>query len=166
VASADGLDLEAEVARRLLRRGLTLAVAESCTGGLIARKLTSCPGISASLLEALVTYANRSKVRRLGVPPGLIRRHGAVSAEVAAAMARGAARTAGADLGLAVTGIAGPGGGTPAKPVGLVHLAVSARGRVAAGRHLFRGDRGAVQERAALAALDLLRRTLEKSKIQ
>jgi nicotinamide-nucleotide amidase len=160
VVSAEGRSLEETVARLLGRRGWTVAVAESCTGGRVARLLTSVPGISASFLEAVVSYSNRSKIRRLGVPAASIRRHGAVSVPVAEAMARGAARTAGADVGLGVTGIAGPGGGTPEKPVGLVCFAAWARGRVETAVRRFRGDRMEVQERAAVAALDLLRRMI------
>jgi nicotinamide-nucleotide amidase len=160
VVSPRGLPLAESVARDLLRRKRTVALAESCTGGLVTRKLSAVPGISASLLEAVVAYGNRAKVRRLGVPASLIRRHGAVSAEVAAAMARGIARTAGADVGIAVTGIAGPGGGTPEKPVGLVWFGVCAGGRVRTASRRFRGDRREVQERAAMTALDLLRRSI------
>lgn len=149
-------DLPEEVARLLVGTGTTLAVAESCTGGLIAHKLTETPGISAVLLEAAVTYSNVSKVRRLLVPEELIRRRGAVSEEVARAMALGAARTSGAKLGVAVTGIAGPDGGSAAKPVGLCYMAVG--GRVE--RRVFPGGRGAVKERAANFALDMVRREL------
>ncbi len=162
VASPSGLPLAEAVARALIRRKRTVAVAESCTGGLVTRRLAAVPGISAALLEAVVAYSNGAKVRRLGVPPALIRRHGAVSAEVAAAMARGIARTSGADIGLAVTGIAGPGGGTPEKPVGLVWFGSWTRGRGGprTTSRRFRGDRREVQARAALTALDLLRRAI------
>jgi len=160
VVSPEGLPLAEAVARTLIRSGRTVAIAESCTGGLVTRQLAAVPGISASLLEAVVAYSNRAKIRRLGVPAALLRRHGAVSAEVAAAMAKGAARTSGADVGLGVTGVAGPGGGTPEKPVGLVWFGAWARGRARAEHRRFRGDRREVQERAAVAALDLLRRTL------
>jgi len=111
----------------LLARGLTVTVAESCTGGLVAAELTSVAGISAALREAFVTYADAAKVARLGVPPGLIAEHGAVSAPVAAAMARGALAAAGADLALAISGVAGPGGGSAEKPVGLVWFGVARR---------------------------------------
>jgi nicotinamide-nucleotide amidase len=112
----------------LLARGLTVTVAESCTGGILAGELTSVPGISASLREAFVTYSNEAKERRLGVPAALLEAHGAVSGPVAEAMARGAARAAGgADLALAVTGVAGPSGGTPEKPVGLVWFGLHVR---------------------------------------
>lgn len=163
VVSASGRSLEASVARALLRRRRTVAIAESCTGGLVTRKLAAVPGISGSLLEGVVSYGNRSKVRRLGVLPRLIRRHGAVSREVAAAMALGAARGAGADIGLSVTGVAGPGGGSARKPVGLVWLGASVNRRARVESRLFRGGRIDIQERAAVAALDLLRRVLADS---
>jgi nicotinamide-nucleotide amidase len=145
------------VARRLMETGTTLAVAESCTGGLISHRLTEVPGISEVLLESLVTYSNESKVKRLGVDPALIERHGAVSEEVARAMALGAARTSGAEVGLAVTGIAGPGGGSERKPVGLCYMAVN--GRVES--KVFVGDRSHVKDRAAGYALNMLRLWLQ-----
>ncbi len=146
-------ELNEVVVRMLLATKTTLALAESCTGGLIAHKLTEVPGVSASLLESVVTYSNASKSARLGVPEALIRRHGAVSAEVALAMAQGVARTSGADVGLAVTGIAGPGGGSKQKPVGLCYLAVGDRVE----SKVFSGERAYVKERAAGHALNMLR---------
>lgn len=151
-------ELPEVVARELLRTGTTIAVAESCTGGLIAHKLTEVPGISAVLLEALVTYSNASKVARLGVPAELIRGRGAVSGEVARAMALGAARTSGARLGVAVTGIAGPTGGSPEKPVGLCYAAVNDWVE----RRVFAGDRSGVKERAAGFALNMVRLVLAR----
>ena len=115
------------LAAELLARGLSVTVAESCTGGLVAAELTAIPGISAVLREAFITYADSAKAARLGVPEGLLQRHGAVSAEVAAAMARGALAAAGADLALSITGVAGPGGGSAEKPVGLVWFGVARR---------------------------------------
>ncbi len=156
-----GGSLEEDVAALLVRRRCSLAVAESCTGGLVAHRLTNIPGVSAVLREAVVAYANEAKIARLGVPAELLRRHGAVSAEVAAAMAEGVARTSGARLGLATTGIAGPGGGTASKPVGLVFHAVAYRGRTRVERREFPGGRTQVKERAANLALDLARRALE-----
>ncbi len=113
------------VGEALTNAGRTIALAESCTGGLIAQTLTGVPGASAWLLEGVVTYSNASKVRRLGVPSALIDAHGAVSETVARAMAQGVRESSGADIGLAITGIAGPTGGTPEKPVGTVHLALA-----------------------------------------
>jgi nicotinamide-nucleotide amidase len=149
-------ELQEVVARKLIATGTTLAVAESCTGGLIAHRLTEVPGISDALLESVVAYSNESKVRRLGVPAGLIARHGAVSAEVARAMALGVACASGAKIGVAVTGIAGPGGGSGKKPVGLCYVAVD--GRVE--EKIFFGDRSAIKERAAGHALNMLRLAL------
>jgi len=152
-------DLADHVVRRLVETGCTLAVAESCTGGLISHMLTGVPGVSAVLRESVVTYSNESKIRRLGVPEELIRAHGAVSEEVARAMALGVARTAGASMGVAVTGIAGPDGGSKEKPVGLCYMAVN--GRVE--RRVFSGERGHVKERAASFALNMLRLELRRS---
>jgi nicotinamide-nucleotide amidase len=136
-------------------------VAESLTGGRIGHLLTRVPGASDFLDRVIVTYSNRSKVAELGVPWPLIRRHGAVSAEVAEAMARGVRRAAGTHLGLATTGIAGPTGATATKPVGLVYIAVSIGRRARVERHLFHGPRARVQQRAALAALNALRLELD-----
>ncbi len=139
--------------------GLRLAVAESCTGGLVAGSLTSMPGSSDMVERGFVTYSNAAKGEMLGVPDSLLAAHGAVSAEVVRAMAEGALERSSADLGVAVTGIAGPGGATPAKPVGLVHIAAARRGcDTVDERHVFSGDRAAVRLRAVEAALVLLLR--------
>ncbi|QDU68633.1 CinA family nicotinamide mononucleotide deamidase-related protein [Engelhardtia mirabilis] len=122
--------LATTVGRRLLASGTTVTFAESCTGGGIGRSLTSVPGISGVLREGWVTYSDEAKRERLGVPAELLTRHGAVSAEVAGAMALGAARASGADLAISTTGIAGPGGGSQDKPVGLVFLGLALRGEV------------------------------------
>jgi nicotinamide-nucleotide amidase len=131
--------LESVVVREMAERRLTLALAESCTGGHIANRVTNVPGASAILLAGYVSYANSAKISALGVPEQLLRDHGAVSEPVARAMAEGARRSAGSDFALAVTGIAGPAGGTPTKPVGTVHFAMaSARGTEAwAQRNVF-----------------------------
>lgn len=156
VFGSDSVTL-AQAAGALLRRaGWRLAVAESCTGGLIGDLLTDVPGSSDYLDRVLVTYANRAKTDLLGVPPEILARHGAVSRDTAALMAEGVRREAGVEVGLAVTGIAGPGGGTPPKPVGLVYLALAdARGTEV--RELRLGtERRSNKERAATAALALL----------
>lgn len=158
-----GLDdetLEAVVGRLLVERGLRLAVAESCTGGLIGHRLTNVPGSSVYLDSVSVCYSNSSKTKVLGVPLRLLSEHGAVSAPVAAAMALGVRERSRTDLGLAVTGIAGPTGATPDKPVGLVFFALSSVSGVQAHFTQFRGDREAIKEQAAQSALDLLRRYL------
>jgi nicotinamide-nucleotide amidase len=143
-------------------RGLTLATAESCTGGLVAARLTGVSGSSDVFRGAVVAYANDVKVADLGVPPELLERHGAVSAEVARAMALGVRERLGADVGVAVTGIAGPDGGTPEKPVGLVYLHASSPGGEAAREFELPGDREMVRGRAAAGALHLVRRVLER----
>ena len=137
--------------------GLTLATAESCTGGLISAALTAIPGSSDVFLCGVASYANAAKTRMLSVQEEMLARHGAVSAEVARAMAEGVLEISGADLAVAVTGIAGPGGATPSKPVGLVHLAGARKsGEHCEERHVFTGDRAAVRHQAALAALALV----------
>jgi competence/damage-inducible protein CinA-like protein len=153
-------EMEAVVGQILKNRGLTLAVAESCTGGLIGHRLTNVPGSSDYLDRVEVCYSNRAKVDVLGVPPDMIKASGAVSAPVAAAMAQGIRRRAGTDLGLSVTGIAGPGGGTPEKPVGLVFFGLDDRGEVNTTSSRFSGDRAAIKMRASQHALDILRRAL------
>jgi nicotinamide-nucleotide amidase len=138
-------------------RGLKLAAAESCTGGLVAAALTSVPGSSDVFERGFVTYSNEAKETMLGVPAALIEREGAVSEAVAKEMAAGAIRNSSAGLAVSVTGVAGPGGGTPQKPVGLVWLgAAHFGGEVRAERHLFPGDRAAVRAASVAAALALL----------
>ena len=145
--------LHGRVASMLLERGTTLAVAESCTGGLIACLLVEVPGISAVLDRAVVTYSNASKEDLLDVPGEVLAAHGAVSRPAARAMAVGVRRRSGTDLGVAVTGIAGPSGGTPDKPVGTVFVAVDGPGGCEITRHLFSGDRAAVRLQSAQTAL-------------
>jgi len=146
----------------LSARGLSLCVAESCTGGRLAHRITSVPGSSGYFAGGVVAYSNEVKTALLGVSRGLIGRHGAVSAEVAAAMALGAARLMGADVALSTTGVAGPSGGTPKKPVGLVYIALAGRGRVVVRRRMFAGSRREVREAAAEAALGLLGKSLKR----
>ena len=160
VFSFRGETMEEVVGRRLAITGFTLAVAESCTGGLIAQRLTSVPGSSAYFTEGLITYSNESKTRLLGVDKKLIKEHGAVSKEVARDMARGVRHRAKTDFGLAVTGVAGPGGGTEEKPVGLVYIALADDAHTEHKRLKLPGDRELIRWRASQAALDLLRRRL------
>jgi len=159
---AEGRDtMEEVVGRELTNRGLMLAVAESCTGGLIGHRLTQVAGSSAYLDRGAVCYSNRAKTEMLGVPAELIAQHGAVSKEVAAAMASGIRARANVSVGLSVTGIAGPGGGTETKPVGLVYIGLDdGTGRPIAQEFRFHGDRNAIKQRSSQAALDLLRRWL------
>jgi nicotinamide-nucleotide amidase len=160
VVYGEGDEAFPEIVGRAVRaRGYRLSLAESCTGGLIAHLLTRYPGASDYLVGAAVTYANSAKSRMLGVAEDTLRGHGAVSAEVAAEMALGARRCCECDIALSVTGIAGPTGGTPEKPVGLVFWAVSHPGGTVVRHRVFQGDREEVQLSAAYAALDLLRRT-------
>ncbi|MBC7173305.1 MAG: CinA family nicotinamide mononucleotide deamidase-related protein, partial [Polyangiaceae bacterium] len=147
------------VGKSLRDRGLTLAIAESCTGGLVGAMLTSVPGSSDYVLFDAVTYANAAKTRILGVTPETLRANGAVSAETAAAMAEGALRLSGADLAIAITGIAGPGGGSDEKPVGTVFLALAEKGRATTTKHLaLGGDREKIRILASYMALRMLRR--------
>lgn len=139
-------------------RGLRLATAESCTGGLIAASLTAIAGSSDVVDRGFVTYSNAAKAELLGVPPALIAEVGAVSQEVAAQMAEGALARSEADIAVSVTGVAGPGGGSAEKPVGLVWLGVAARERATrTARHLFPGDRAEIRWRSVAAAFDMLR---------
>lgn len=157
---ADGLP---EIAGNLLRAaGLTVAVAESCTGGLLGKRLTDIPGSSDYFLGGVMAYANRVKTDLLGVPDDLLAGRGAVSEEVAATMAEGARRLLGADCALSTTGVAGPGGGTETKPVGLVFIGSVVDGVTAVERLPWPGQREQVRERTAFAALDLLRRRLQR----
>jgi nicotinamide-nucleotide amidase len=160
VYGVDGVGLEEVVGALLSQRRLTLAVAESCTGGLIGARLTSIAGSSEYFERGAVVYSNLAKTEMLGVPQDLIESHGAVSSEVAAAMAQGIRQSAHSSLGLAVTGIAGPGGGTEKKPVGLVYLALASVQGVRTAEHRFLGDREQIRMRAAQTALDMVRRHL------
>jgi competence/damage-inducible protein CinA-like protein len=145
-------------------RAFRLATAESCTGGLVAARLTDVPGASDVLMGSIVAYDNAVKTGELGVPEALIRDHGAVSREVALAMASGVRERLGVDVGIAVTGVAGPDGGTPEKPVGLVHHAVSTPDLDRAEEFSYPGDRATIRSRATVASLHLARRVLTRSR--
>jgi competence/damage-inducible protein CinA-like protein len=152
-----GPTLDELVARGFADRGLTVATAESCTGGLLAARLTERPGSSAWVLGGVTAYSNSAKEQVLDVPPAVLAEHGAVSPEVAAALAEGARARFGADVGVGITGIAGPGGGTPDKPVGTVHLCVAGpEGRDMRALRL-PGSRAVVRERSVTMAMHLLR---------
>jgi nicotinamide-nucleotide amidase len=159
----DERGIEEQVLELCRTRGLTLSTAESCTGGLVAARLTSVPGSSDVVLGGIVAYADEVKLTELDVPAELIERHGAVSAEVAAAMARGARTRLGADVAVSVTGIAGPGGGTPEKPVGLVYLHAEGPEGGLGREFSFPGDRGSIRSRSVVGALHLVRRLLTQS---
>ena len=158
VVYGEGEDTFAGVLGRQLRsKGYTLAIAESCTGGLVGHMLTREPGASEFLLVDAVTYANSAKTRLLGVDEDVIRGHGAVSPEVAAAMAEGVKRVSGADIALALTGVAGPTGGSEEKPVGTIFVAVAAAGATTVKERHYPGDRQQIQTLAAYAGLHLVR---------
>lgn len=151
----------AALLQRLAAAGLTVATAESCTGGLIAAALTAIPGSSAVVLCGWVTYSNEAKARLLGVPQDVLESHGAVSQPVAAAMAAGALARSGAALALSCTGIAGPGGGRPNKPVGLVFIGLARPGAPpTVDRHIFGGNRAAIRAETVAAALAMADGTL------
>jgi len=156
----DGQEMEEVVGALLLQRKMRLSVAESCTGGLIGGRITNIAGSSAYFERGVVTYSNAAKTELLGIPAELIERHGAVSREVAKAMAQAMRERARTDLGLAVTGIAGPSGGTPEKPVGLVYIALAFPDGIKADKHHFLGTRGQVRQRTAQMAMDMVRRYL------
>ncbi len=161
IISRGAEELEKVVVDLLAARGETLAIAESCTGGFIAHRVTNVPGASAVFMQGFVTYANAAKTRALGVDEALIAAHGAVSAEVAAAMAEGARAAAGVDHALATTGIAGPGGGSEGKPVGTVFIALATNlGPTVVERHRYQHERETFKNLTAQTALDLLRRRL------
>jgi nicotinamide-nucleotide amidase len=164
LVSADGTSTDELLARALLTAGLTLGTAESCTGGLLAGRLTDRPGSSAYLLGGIVSYANAAKTALLGVPAELIDAHGAVSPQVARAMADGARAALGADVGIGITGVAGPDGGTADKPVGFVCLCVTTRaGAVVAREVRLPGDRADVRDRSVDAGVHLLLRAVAAS---
>lgn len=156
----EGVTMAPAVGKLLAERGQTLATAESCTGGMIGQMITDTPGASAYYLGGIVAYANEVKIDRLGVDAELLRAEGAVSERVAEAMALGCAGCFGSDWALSVTGIAGPEGGTEAKPVGLVYIGLAGEGRCAVHRHVFPPPRRQVRQRAATAALNHLRLAL------
>ena len=159
LVSAQGEGIEEWIVVELKRHGLTLATAESCTGGLLASRITDVPGASEVFSEGFVTYSNSAKTHILGVPAELIESHGAVSPEVARAMAEGAQKRAQANFALSLTGIAGPGGGTPEKPVGLVHIALARpNAETLLLERRFPADRATFKQLATQSALDLLRR--------
>lgn len=147
------MKLEKVLGKVLAARGLSLATAESCTGGLIARRITTVSGASGYFEGGFVTYSNRAKTLLIGVPAGLIEKHGAVSAETATAMAQGAMNKLKSDVAVAVTGIAGPTGGTPDKPVGTVFIAVATKAKTSVRGYHFTGTRSKIRKHAADEAL-------------
>lgn len=164
VFSTSGEELEEVVGKLLRLNKKTLAVAESCTGGLIGHRLTDVPGSSDYFLQGVVAYSNEAKINALGVSPALIEKYGAVSSQVVEAMAQGIREKARSSLGLAVTGIAGPSGGTPEKPVGLVYIALAWDKGVEFIKNLFLGNRDNIKYQSSQKALDMVRRHLGKNK--
>jgi nicotinamide-nucleotide amidase len=152
--------VDAVVGEMLVKRNLTISTAESCTGGLLAGMLINYPGISSVFLEGAITYSNEAKMKRLGVKEETLEKYGAVSEETAREMAVGIAKAAGTDIGISVTGIAGPDGGTEEKPVGLVYLGLYIKGEVKAKKLSMFGDRQKIRNRTVVSALDWLRREL------
>jgi len=150
------MTLEKTVGKLLLEKSLTLGLAESCTGGLVAARITSVPGSSAYFMAGFVTYSNRAKTRFLSVPEKIIVRHGAVSSIVAGRMAKGVCDVAEVDIGLSITGIAGPAGGSPEKPVGTVFMALATGKHVLIQKFLFSGSRSVIRKQASDAALRML----------
>lgn len=157
--------IEFEVAELLEQKKLHVTTAESCTGGLIAGALVNVPGISEWFGEGYVTYSNEAKEKLLGVSRETLTTCGAVSAETAGEMARGAADAAGVDVAVAVTGIAGPDGGTAEKPVGLVYMGCFCKGELCVEKHIFAGDRAQVRAQSVQAALQLLKSMLEQAMV-
>jgi nicotinamide-nucleotide amidase len=161
--ATNGETMEEVVGSLLADRGETLAVAESCTGGLIGMRLTEVPGSSDYFMEGAVTYSNTAKIRTLNVPADTLKAHGAVSVETAEAMAKGMRERACTDYAIAVTGVAGPGGGSEEKPVGTVFIGYADAGRTKSIRMTFPGDRYLIRWRSSQAALDYLRRQILKA---
>lgn len=156
--TCEAVTLEMAVAELLKESRLTMATAESCTGGMIGATMVNVPGVSEVFTQGMITYSNEAKVRLLGVREETLAAYGAVSPETAAEMAEGGAGAAGTDLCVAVTGIAGPDGGTAEKPVGLVYIACSLKGKTVVKRYQFKGNRAKIREQSMMRALDLVRR--------
>ncbi|AWI03007.1 damage-inducible protein CinA [Clostridium drakei] len=161
IYSKDSVNLEDIIGKLLTDKKLTISTAESCTGGLIAAKLVNYPGISSVFMEGAVTYSNEAKMNRINVSKETLDKFGAVSKETAAEMAEGIAKTSDTNIGLSTTGIAGPGGGTKEKPVGLVYIGLYINGEIKVKKLLCDGDRQMVRTQATITALDLLRIELQ-----
>jgi nicotinamide-nucleotide amidase len=160
IFSSSGEELEEVIGPLLRQSQRTLAIAESCTGGLLGHRITNVSGSSDYFLQGALTYSNESKIQLLGIRPDIILQHGAVSHEVAKAMAIGIRERSGSDIGLSITGIAGPKGGSPEKPVGLVYVGLSWEGGVKVVKNIFLGHREIIKSQSSQKALDMLRRHL------
>lgn len=154
------VSIQETVGEMLVNKNMTIGVSESCTGGLVSAKLIEYPGISSVFLEGAVTYSNEAKMRTLNVKKDTLEKFGAVSEETAREMAEGIAKRCGARIGVSTTGIAGPGGGTEEKPVGLVYIGVYIDGETKVERHVFSGNRTAVRNKASMTALNMVRKSL------
>lgn len=157
------VELEETLGKLLIEKGLTISTAESCTGGMIASKLVNYPGISSAFMESAVTYSNAAKIHRLNVSVATLEKYGAVSEETAKEMAFGIASTSGTDIGISVTGIAGPDGGTLEKPVGLVYVGLYLKGEIMAKELRLSGDRYSIRSQTTLIALEWLIAKLNSS---
>jgi nicotinamide-nucleotide amidase len=160
--TVESIAIETIIGEALVEKNLTIATAESCTGGLLAGRLINYPGISSVFLEGFVTYSNEAKINRLGVEKETLQQYGAVSEETAREMVQGLVKTAGTDIGISVTGIAGPGGGSIEKPVGLVYVGFSIKGKSFIRKFNFTGVREEVREQTVCSALEILRAELNK----
>jgi nicotinamide-nucleotide amidase len=156
----DNAKIEGVLGKMLVDKNYTISSAESCTGGLIAAELVNYPGISQVFKEGAVTYSNEAKMNRLGVKKSTLDKYSAVSYETAKEMAEGIARTSNTDIGIATTGIAGPGGGSPGKPVGLVYIGLCIKGKTKVKKFQYPGNRATVRKRAVMSALDWIRREI------
>ncbi|AQM61067.1 competence/damage-inducible protein A [Clostridium baratii] len=154
------VSIQETVGEMLVNKNMTIGVSESCTGGLVSAKLIEYPGISSVFLEGAVTYSNEAKMRTLNVKKDTLEKFGAVSEETAREMAEGIAKRCGSRMGVSTTGIAGPGGGTEEKPVGLVYIGVYIDGETKVERHVFSGNRTAVRNKASMTALNMVRKSL------
>ncbi|MGV3076224.1 competence/damage-inducible protein A [Clostridium baratii] len=154
------VSIQETVGEMLVNKNMTIGVSESCTGGLVSAKLIEYPGISSVFLEGAVTYSNEAKMRTLNVKKDTLEKFGAVSEETAREMAEGIAKRCGSRIGVSTTGIAGPGGGTEEKPVGLVYIGVYIDGETKVERHVFSGNRTAVRNKASMTALNMVRKSL------
>ena len=162
INSKDNENSAVQLGKLLKEKHLTISVAESCTGGLVMDKITDVSGSSEYFIGGVVAYSNEQKMKMLGVKEETLERVGAVSREVAQEMARGIKNLTGTDIGVSTTGIAGPTGATPTKPVGLVYIGFCSANKEMVEKHIFKGDRRMVKEQAAQAALDIVRRWLQK----
>ncbi|HJB06538.1 MAG TPA: competence/damage-inducible protein A [Candidatus Enterocloster faecavium] len=154
----EGVTLEAALVKLLTEKKLTISTAESCTGGMVSARLVNVPGASQVFMQGMATYSNEAKMRLLGVRQETLKEYGAVSAQTAREMAAGGAKAARTDVCVSITGLAGPGGGSPQKPVGLVFMACCLKGQVKAERWQFKGNREKIREQSVMKALDLVRR--------